>query len=593
MPGIFGIFSKCEPAGPLLSLRAALLAAPVQREAWLQTELWSDDHFSGGRVHLGVLNPEPQPIHAADGKTISFFDGEVYRDGAAQPTPDAPEIASWLESPPRLGAVDAQFACFSYDPTARKLTLFSDRIGSRPVYFLDTPEFFAFASEAKCLLPLCPAAPELDEIGLMQYISFGWILSDRSWWSAIKVLPSATVLEVTPGSLKRSTYWSFAEITAADSKASEGELSEEFGRLWAKSVAQRSRPGRTPFLLSGGLDSRVLLAEMVAQGQSVTAITFGAPDSSDICIAKTVAQLAGAEHRIFPLTLENWWDGRERAVWQTDAGVAATHLHVAAVGEALHSGNGYSPMNFMGDVIFGGSFLRSQVMSTWPHSLADLLRPFFVENPFYSFDEVVEASAPDLLADCVGPSSDCFWLRRRAARFTLNGPLATASHGEAIFPSFSLPLLRFAYGTLTDEKRKGNQFYGRVLLDRYPRFFRDIPWQRPRPKNTEASRSPVVVRKIRGLGRRIRQLFRGPDHLKAGIADYNPLVRAHLREMLAQSTPWQLDQRLAGRVSPWLRSFAEGQGGNVSTVANLFTAELYFRRCQQSLWSALPRSEHG
>jgi len=592
MPGIFGLFSKRDSAaGPLLRLRAGLLAAPMQHESWLQTELWSDDHFCGGRVHLGVLNPAAQPIQTPGSAAISFFDGEVYRDGAPQPTPDAAEIASWLESPRRLAPVDAQFACFSYDPAARKLTLLSDRLGTRPVYTLDTPDFFAFASEAKCLLPLCPAAPELDEVGLMQYISFGWILSDRTWWSSIKVLPSATALEITPEGMTRSTYWSFAEIPAVPG-ASDEELEEEFGRLWAKSVAQRSRPCRSPFLLSGGLDSRVLLAEMAAQGQSMTAITFGAPESSDLAIAKTVAEAAGVEHRIFPLTTENWWDGRERAVWQTDAGVAATHLHVAAVCEALHGGNRYSPMNFMGDVIFGGSFLRSQSSQTWPHSLPDLLRPFFVENPFYSFEQVVEASRPDLLADCVGPSSDCFWLRRRAARFTLNGPLASASYCETVFPSLSLPLLHLAYGALTDEKRKGNQFYGRVLLKRYPRFFRDIPWQRSRPKNSEASASSTVLRKVRGLGRRIRQLVRGADQLKPGIANYDPLVREHLREMLGQPAPWLLDQRLAGRVSPWLRSFVEGEG-TASTAANLLTAELYFRRCQQSLWSVLPHPGHG
>ena len=69
------------------------------------------------------------------------------------------------------------------------------------------------------------------------------------------------------------------------------------------------------------------------------AVTFGRPQSPDMRLARECARTAGIEHRQCVLTMQNWWEGREAAIWQTDGLVSVHHLHAAIaqlMGEVGH-----------------------------------------------------------------------------------------------------------------------------------------------------------------------------------------------------------------------------------------------------------------
>lgn len=544
---------------------------------WLQTDIWGDDTFCGGRVHLGVLNPQTQPLTAEDSSVRGWFDGEFYPSAVeGGNTPTVTEILQWVnKSSGVLADVDGVFSFASYDPESGEVALGNDRLGYRPLYYVDTDGWFAYAAEVKALLAVLDKLPALDEISLRQFFGFGYMLGERTWWKGIKLLPPASVLQVKAKRVKVRQYWTFGAIKR-DIQAEEDVL-EEFGRLWSQAVHQRSRPGTMPLLLSGGLDSRLLLAELRDQGADIAAITFGQRHSTDMRLGRRVAKIAGATHKSLELTMENWWLNREDAIWQIDGMVSGMHLHVAMAVDELRTGNCYSPQSIAGDLLFGGSYLVKNASPNWQEHPSELLSSKYLENPLYDLEEVVSVSIEDAEPYMVGPSSDCFHLHQRIRRFTTNGPGACSPYCETIFPSVSEPLLRLMLAALSDEQRVGSKFYNRFLANRYPEYFGNVPWQKNGRGLAESfpTRASRDIR--RGVNRRIaRVMGKKMKRYNTGFADYSNFLSASpvIKNLLSEDL--LSDEILDGRARQALENPSVFR--NAEFVLGLITFEIYLRK---------------
>jgi hypothetical protein len=209
-------------------------------------------------------------------------------------------------------------------------------------------------------------------------------------------------------------------------------------------------------------------------------------------------------HQVVHMSTDNWWDYREEAIWLTDGLVNGHHLHPAIAKQEMHTGNWYSPMNIAGDLIFGGSHLRRDLMPVWRLSSSHLLGSRYMTNPFFHRDEVLSSSASDSERYLQGPSSDCFHLRQRYRRWVIHSPGSVASHCEVVYPGLSKGLLNLALGSLSEEQRIDSRFYNRFLVARHPRYFSDVPWQRTGRGFAES----LPTRVWRSLNTRRRRLFR-------------------------------------------------------------------------------------
>lgn len=477
MPGLFGILLKTKDVSRAdLERMGRRMAEALATTSWLKTESWADDNFCGGRVHLGVLNPASQPMTAASGSAKVWFDGELYPETSETGmTPTADEALRLIENPKdRLKELDGCFALVSYDAAKEEVVLATDQLGYRPLYIMETGKWVAYASEVKALLAVSETLPEIDEIGLRQFFGFSYMLGERTWWKNIKLVPPACIMRIRSEKIETQRYWSFAEIQSDPQP--EKDVLKLFGELWSLAVRQRSRPGVTPLLLSGGLDSRLLLAELRRCGRDAVTITFGDLDSMDMNIARSYAKVAGVPHIPREINSGNWWNAKkEHAIWATDGMITAQDLHVSVALDDLHQGNWCSPHNMAGDVIFGGSKLSPELSRNWKQKVDDVLRLWFLSNPFFEKEEVVEASIPDVKDYLNGPSYDCFQVAQRQRKRTLYGTVVTAPYSEPLYPSMSLPLLKLAFGALTDQQRMYSVFYNKFLVSEYPEFFASIP----------------------------------------------------------------------------------------------------------------------
>jgi asparagine synthase (glutamine-hydrolysing) len=536
MPGLFGIFSKTQDlTAELLSTMARRMAESMQPVSWLRMEIWGDATFCGGRVHLGVTDEAPEPLLTKDKVIRVWVDGELHIQAeAGAGSPSAETLIELVESARgSLSEVDGVFAMACYDATKRELVLANDRLGYRQIYYTETEDWFAYAGEVKALLTIRDRLPELDEISLREFFGYDHMLGQRTWWKGIELIPPANIWRVSPLGRAAKRYWTFDEIRR--DRQDFDIVREECDRLWSTEVRRYSKPGTTPLLLSGGMDSRLLLAELHSQGADLIAVTFGHEKSIDMRFAKLCAAAAGVPHRTCYLTTKNWWHNREQAILQTDGSINAMNFQVSIARDEMRVGNCYSPMNIIGDVLFGGSHLIPGLGPDWQLSPEKLLGPRYLENPFFTRDEVVSASLADARPYMNGPSSDCFHLLQRMRRLTLHGPGSLRSHCTIVYPGLCYPLLKLMLGSLSDDERIGHKFYNSWLLRRHPKFYANIPWQATGRGLDESALTRITRSsgmRFKNLARRFKKAHQG-NAADRWFVDYQDCVReSKIRERL-------------------------------------------------------------
>jgi asparagine synthase (glutamine-hydrolysing) len=576
MPGLFGVLATSPTvSSQTVAAMGRRMADALRRLPWLRAELRATEHFCGGRVHAGVLNPAAQPLITPDGTASVWFDGECVLAGHSTFGAPTAEAARALVNGSRPAIVDADgvFALAMLEGQ-RHLVLATDRLGFRPLYYAATPDWFAYASEVKALLAILDGVPAIDEIALRQYFAFDHMLGDRTWWRDIRVVPPASILRVSRDQTTTQQYWSFGDLR--QQRCDPAEAQHEFARLWERAVAQHHRPGLTPVLLSGGLDSRLLVVELLQQGVEVRAVTYGSTRSPEVGPARAVAKIAGIDHRVCEWNTRNWWHGREEAIWQTDGLVNANHLHPAIAMEEMRAGTCYSPMNVVGDLLFGGSHLEQAQWSERRDRPEQLMAGRFVTNPFVTLDEALEVSAPDIRRDAEGPSSDCVHLRQRVRRYVLHSPGCFAPYCETVFPAVGLEFLQLFLAALPEEQRAGHRFYNRFLRERHPKFFGNLPWLAT-GRGLWESPHIRVARNLQRRARRFVGIKRRKTPSNQWFVDYPAAVCEHrVRERLLAGS-LLVDDLLAGAARAALTNDAEWPVAAESLIA-ILTCETYLRQ---------------
>jgi len=140
----------------------------------------------------------------------------------------------------------------------RRLVLSRDRFSIKPLYLLQLPGGFYFASEIKQLLPLLPAR-RLNAESMCAFLAQGLLDHSRETFfqGIVRVAPRTNVVVCfATGQIRESTYWDFPRDEGG---ASPRRAAEQFRELFLDSIKLRLRSDvKVGVLLSGGLDSSAI-----------------------------------------------------------------------------------------------------------------------------------------------------------------------------------------------------------------------------------------------------------------------------------------------------------------------------------------------
>jgi hypothetical protein len=259
-----------------------------------------------------------------------------------------------------LRRAEGTFCAANYQPSSGTLLLITDKLGIRPLYYWEDENYFAFASALRVLENLPLIAKQIDLRAVTEIVALGFPLADRTPRANISALKSAEILEVTKSRISRHCYWRWDELEAS-SDSEPVHLAEVYERFQT-AVARRIRNDRaTVAYLSGGLDSRCVVAALANQGLRVHTFNFARPDTQDQIFGDAFAREIGAVHEAIPkeagdhvpdyssLLARSWSASRKRLsepalrsslAWSGEGGsVLLGHVHMnQAIVELMRAG---------------------------------------------------------------------------------------------------------------------------------------------------------------------------------------------------------------------------------------------------------------
>jgi asparagine synthase (glutamine-hydrolysing) len=163
------------------------------------------------------------------------------------------------------------FAFAIWDNQRQNLFLARDRMGIKPLYYASTKEGFYFASNPQALLATGLFATDIDPVGLHHQLSLHAVIpAPRTLLQSIRKCRPAHYMNVSPqGEVSEARYWDLVAKRPATA-LSEQEWNSAIHDALMQAVKKRLTIADVPVgvLLSGGLDSSLLVALLAEAGQS-------------------------------------------------------------------------------------------------------------------------------------------------------------------------------------------------------------------------------------------------------------------------------------------------------------------------------------
>ncbi len=469
MPGLIGFAGDIHAAEPAAYLAA--MAGALQDERWQTVETHAGAGFGLGRVGLGLLNPQPQPIWNADRTRCIVMEGEVYdyQDAALRPAPanDPESLLRLYEARGEDFAreLNGAFAAAIWDGPARKLVVVNDRIGLVPVYYARRGDGLIFGGGVRALLADPAVSRRIDPLAIAQFLTFQHPLDHRTFLADVRLLPGSSILTFQEGRLNVRRYW---DLRYADHHAprSEADYVQELLHLLRQAVKRQVRDSLpTGVLLSGGLDSRVLLAFLSeAIPGTLYSFTWGVPGCDDARYAREASAIAGAEHHFFELKPDYLLALAEKSVRLTDGMGSVVNLHALATLDAQTQYAKAIYKGFMGDAMMGYGLTRHHwancareqiaqahyaaheernLLAFKLHEHDDLFAPAFARQIGSGVWDSYRAALHECPAPLLAQQRLYFDLRQRVPRMTIHGVEVVRSQAVARLPFCDTDLIDF------------------------------------------------------------------------------------------------------------------------------------------------------
>ncbi|HSJ95938.1 MAG TPA: asparagine synthase-related protein, partial [Myxococcota bacterium] len=238
------------------------------------------------------------------------------------------------------------FAFALWDSRKDRLMLARDRFGERPLYVQERDGGLYFASEAKALLKAPGARFEPDLDAMRECLAFRYVPGPRTLFRGIRKLAPGTYAMWQFGRLQATRYWTPPDRQPATAPARK-DAEAAFTAALAESSALCEGDG---VLLSGGIDSAMIVAVLSAKGAAVRTFSLGFEDDrrSELAGARAVAEHFGTRHEEIVLKSGELLADLIRLVAAQDAPLAtpsalAVHCLAAEAGRRAHrliSGDG-------------------------------------------------------------------------------------------------------------------------------------------------------------------------------------------------------------------------------------------------------------
>ena len=326
MCGIVGVYSRTgagfDPAAVVAMRDTMIHRGPDDCGLWSRPE--RDVVLAHRRLSIVDLTEAGrQPMANEDGSVQISFNGEIYNHAELRPELERrghrfrshcdTEVLVHLYEEHGPAMVDHLIGMFSFaiwDEAEQRLFVARDRLGIKPLYWLDDGERFAFASEIKALLPLLPRH-EIDPTALSHYLTFVAVPPPRTLFAGVSKLPPASTMIIDrDGPKPPQRYWDPIENRARLEAGADYEA--EIRARLERSIDRRMMSDvPVGVFLSGGVDSSTnvaLMSQLIDEPVNTFSIGFrDAEEFNEFEWARRVSKQFGTNHHEVVIDADDLW----------------------------------------------------------------------------------------------------------------------------------------------------------------------------------------------------------------------------------------------------------------------------------------------
>jgi asparagine synthase (glutamine-hydrolysing) len=312
----------------------------VQHERFYSSGTWANDSlgvYVGWTALKGSFS-DHMPIGNEREDIQLFFSGEDYSDLSTTqklqgrghrigPTESAYLVHLYEEDPGFVQDLNGMFHGLIVDRTRGIVNLFNDRYGMHRLYYHESNGTFYFATEAKAILAVLPELRTNDLQGLGEFVACSCILENRTIFKDIHVLPAASCWTFRRGHLDcKHTYFDPRHWEDQTALAPEPYYEELRSVLLKRLPLYFAGSQQVGIAMTGGLDTRVILATRQPTAGSLPSYTFGSKlrDTYDVRIGRRLACICQQPHQVIEVGnefLTGFADYAERSVFITEGTV--------------------------------------------------------------------------------------------------------------------------------------------------------------------------------------------------------------------------------------------------------------------------------
>lgn len=250
--------------------------------------------FKGKSFHIGIANHDLE-------KGCSLFRGSdgslciLIGEAKIEEKFNIKNIAEFLfnlinnKQLSRISELNGMFSAIIVQPKTNTYTFISDRLGSWPLFIWHKKGHYIFSSNLYTLLGNKNINVTVDAEAVVELFSFNRTIGSTSPIMDVKYFSPACVMRINNLGIKKYIYWDLEFFNP------KFKLKEAPHLLVEALKKTMFKDAKGALLLSGGLDSRLLLAASPRSSLS-SWTTASYKENPELSIAKKVAYNAGSKH---------------------------------------------------------------------------------------------------------------------------------------------------------------------------------------------------------------------------------------------------------------------------------------------------------
>jgi asparagine synthase (glutamine-hydrolysing) len=287
------------------------------------------------RLSIIDLSTGDQPMCNEDGTVWVVYNGEIYnfqelradlqgRGHRFKSTSDTEVILhsyeEWgVESVDRFRGM---FAFALWDERKQFLLLARDRVGIKPLYYVDTGKALLFGSEIKSMLADPSVERQINPRAIDRFLTYGYLPGTETLLKGVSKLSPGHFLTVRDGRTEVRQYWDLHFASSSDRMKFDDAV-VELQALLARTVKDHMISDvPVGVLLSGGVDSTGILRYAVEQTEKpIHTFTIGFEGqgfADERPYARLAARRYGTVHQDITMTAEDFREFLPKYVWHME-----------------------------------------------------------------------------------------------------------------------------------------------------------------------------------------------------------------------------------------------------------------------------------